>query len=64
MAWGPGGKELRDEIRKELALTRQPMYRLKQAADKLAHPEKGVQMRGLVATLYETFERMEALLNR
>lgn len=64
MAWGLGGEEVRDKMKTELAMVRQPMYRMKQAAETLKHPEKGPQLRSFVDEVYATLDKIEATLRR
>ena len=65
MSWGgPEGEELRAQMRTELALTRQPTYRLGQAAAALKHVEKSTRLKALVERLNAAFDEIEQVLNR
>jgi hypothetical protein len=52
MSWGSGGEEVREKAKVELALVRGPMYRLSQTVNSLQHPDKGPDLRALVAEAY------------
>ena len=64
MAWGEGGQELREQVQKELALTRVPLYRMRTAVGQIKHPEKGPQLKMFVDEVYEILEKIEAVLRR
>ena len=64
MAWGSGGEEVREQAKTCLALVRVPMYRLSQEVNKLQHPEKGPELRNLVAEAYAVLDRIEYVLRR
>ena len=64
MAWGEGGEEIRERAKTELALVRVPLYRLSQTLQALQHPDKGPELRTLVADAYAVLERIERVLQR
>ena len=64
MSWGAEGEARRERMKIELALTRAPLYRLKQAASDLRHPEKGPDLRTFVDEVYIILDRIESTLRR
>jgi hypothetical protein len=64
MAWGQGGEEVRERAKIALAQSREPLYKLRQCACQLEHPEKGPLLRTYVNEVYAVLERIEALLCR
>lgn len=64
MAWGPGGEEIREAARVDLAMIKQRVYTLTCTVRDLKHVEKGPRLRALATQLSDTLEQIEKELNR